>query len=103
MTHDYKRNCATTLFAAHVGQGRSAPAPVLIGQTATAPRSESMGASSGRKWDETSFFDGLHARVRGAVGERRSAHADPLRVIWRTTRKVWLYDWTGGSRVASAK
>lgn len=51
----------------HIGSELTALAPTLIGQTATAQRTKSVGGSSTRKWDEASFFEDLQTKKPGAV------------------------------------
>jgi len=40
---------------------------MLIGQTATAQRAKAVGAGSGRKWDESTFFADLESKHPDAV------------------------------------
>lgn len=72
----------------HIGEGLKALAPVLIGQTAVAQRAKSAGATTGRKWDEASFFADLQARTPELVPVARRlldwARPRVTRIAWGT-------------------
>ncbi len=78
----------------HVGQGLRTLAPILIGQTATAQRIKSVGASSGRKWNEASFFLDLQAKHPDAVPVAR-------RILDWCRSKVPRIDWGAGAQSGS--
>jgi hypothetical protein len=78
----------------HVGEGLKALAPVLIGQTATAQRAKSAGATPGRKWDETSFFADLQARNPEAVAVAR-------RIMDWARPRVTRIAWGAGTQLGS--
>ena len=78
----------------HIGSELKALAPTLIGQTATAQRTKSVGGTSTRKWDEASFFADLQAKKPDTV---RVAH----RIFDWAMSKASRIAWGAGTRSGS--
>ena len=70
----------------HVAEDFKAFVPRVIGQTAQAERTKSVGAGASRQWDEESFFKELEAKAPEAVKPARAifewATSNTSRIVW---------------------